>query len=41
MNLADITEEGTFTYTPEVKTNNDSVTVISVENAEVTLKKKV
>ena len=41
VNLADITEEGTFTYTPEVKTNNDSVTVISVENAEVTLKKKV
>ena len=41
VNLADITEEGTFTYTPEVKTNNDGVTVISVENAEVTLKKKV
>ncbi len=41
VNLADITEEGTFAYTPEVKTNNDSVTVISVEDAEVTLKKKV
>lgn len=41
VNLADITEEGTFTYTPEVKIDNSKVTIINVENVEVTLKKKV
>ncbi len=41
VNLSDITEEGTFTYTPEVIINNENITLLSVENVEVTLKKKV
>ncbi|MBE6071600.1 MAG: hypothetical protein E7208_06530 [Clostridium butyricum] len=42
MNLESVTEEGTFTYTPEVKINNPStITVSDVGSVEVTLKKKM
>lgn len=42
MNLEGVTEEGTFTYTPQVKINNPTtITVSDVGSVEVTLKKKL